>query len=207
MNQPEAAALLGITTRTLNNYSTEDPPIPLKRISQTCVEYDPSEIVRWFVAHEVSKALRASGSSADEKRIAETRQAVAVAELREIELGKAKGELVLAADMKQEETRLVLTIRQALLTFPHLLAISFEDGLTYAVRKARAEVMVGSVLKILAQPNAEEGGNDSFVPSKGVTIRDTPDAPLSKTNRAPKRPDNTRSARKAKINRLVEGVL
>jgi phage terminase Nu1 subunit (DNA packaging protein) len=152
MNQSEAAQLLSVTSRTLNLWASEEPPIPCKRISQTELNYDASEIVRWYAAHEVTKALRATENRSDEREVAETRDALAKAELREIELAKVKGALLPAADVEREQTRLVLIIRQALLNVPHQVSVAFEDGLSYSERKEKAQKMIDTILRGLADP-------------------------------------------------------
>lgn len=150
MNQPEAANLLSVTVRTLNSWAGEDPPIPFKRVSQTEVIYEAPEIVRWFAAREVRKAIRTSSNWREEKDVAESREAVAKAELREIELARVKGDLLPVADVEREWTGHVLMVRQALLNVPHQVAVAFEDGLAYAEKKLKLQSMIDGLLRNLA---------------------------------------------------------
>lgn len=162
MNQVEAANLLSVTARTLNDWAREDPPIPVKKSAKGELNYEGPEIVRWRTAREVNKAIRISNNWQEERQIAESREAVAKAELREIELAKVKGDLLLAAEVEREWTGEVLMVRQALLNIPHQLAVAIQDGMNYAEKKTKAQALIDALLHNLA--GADPGPNPAPPP-------------------------------------------
>ncbi len=188
MNQLEAANLLSVTVRTLSSWHSEDPPIPFKRISQTELDYAAPEIVRWWGAREVRKAIRTSNNWQEEKMVAESREAVAKAELREIELARVKAELLPAGEVERAWTQMLLTFRQALLNMPHQLAVAFEDGLAYAERKAKVQAMIDRALRDLA---AEPVPGPAPVPAAAETPAPKPKAPAKQKPVAAKRKSPT----------------
>ena len=148
MNQIEAAKLLGVTERTLRNWEKEVPPIPVNQITDTRVEYDAPMIVKWYVDFKLSQYAKANVGS--DKKAAETREAFAKAELREIELAKEKGELVPVDEVAEIWLKHVLVVRNTILNFPHQIAISIEDGLSYQEKKQKVQNMVDELLRNLA---------------------------------------------------------
>jgi predicted DNA-binding transcriptional regulator AlpA len=147
MNQSEVCKLLSVSRQTVTAWQKEKPPIPFERIGSAVV-FDAPEVVAWFAAREVSKALLSNAYVSDERKAAECRDAMARAELREIELARVKGELLPAGEVQREWTGLVIITRNAMLNLAHPLAI-IEDGLTYAVKKEKILRQIENVLRVL----------------------------------------------------------
>jgi phage terminase Nu1 subunit (DNA packaging protein) len=150
MKQTEAAILLGVKPKTLISWAKLDPPLPVTKISATEVDYDAPSIVQWLVQYEVQKYAQKNVYSSEEKKLAETREAFAKAELQEIKLAEIKGELLPVKEVQTVWTNQVLVIRRGLLNLPHRLATAVEDGLSYQEKKDKAQQIIDEVLEFLA---------------------------------------------------------
>jgi predicted DNA-binding transcriptional regulator AlpA len=47
INRKEVAEMLGVTTRTVQNWEKNERGLPVKKISPRCYRYDPDEVQRW----------------------------------------------------------------------------------------------------------------------------------------------------------------
>ena len=139
LNQSEAAKLLGVTERTIRDWQKLTPNLPFKKINQTVAEYDASEIVSWFTEYKLQQFKNTQVYTTEDKKLFETREAAARAELKEIELSVAKGDLLPVKDVEIQWTNLILTIRQSILTLPHVIATIIDDGLSYQEKKYKIQ--------------------------------------------------------------------
>ena len=153
--QGEMAQLLGVGQRSIRDWQKLTPGLPFTKLRETACEYDAAEVIQWFAAFRTAQALARETFSADDKRMAETREAIARAEQREIDVAKSKGELVEVKDVEATWTALVLTTKRILLNVPHRLAMVMEDGQTYDERKDKARILVEEALKALSRDGGE----------------------------------------------------
>jgi DNA-binding transcriptional MerR regulator len=151
MDQIEAAKLLGIDARTLRRYTKMDPPLPSTKANVRNADYSGPDIVEWFVRYQLQQFKDTLSLSPEDKRLADAREALARAELREIELATTKGELLKVKDVETEWSSLILMFRQTLLNLPHILATTIDDGLSYQQRKDKVQREIDTILKTLAE--------------------------------------------------------
>lgn len=154
IKQKEVARLLGIDTRTVKLYQAlEDDPLPVIKAGIRIADYEDEEVITWYVRYCIGQYKKTLAFTTDDKKKYETREALARAEQREIDVAKSKGELLRAQDVEQEWTNELTNIKRTLLTVPHKLAVSVEDGLSYSEKKEIAQKLIDETLKLLAKGN------------------------------------------------------
>ena len=150
LNQAEVANLLGVDVKTIRNYQKLEPGLPFNKVNATTTEYEPTEVVQWFVDYRLALFKANEVYTTEDKKLAEAREAFAKAELREIEVAKEHRKLILVSDVEKTWTDLILTVKRHLLNVPHRLAMAIEDGLTYEEKKEKGRLIIEEILKFLA---------------------------------------------------------
>ena len=112
VNQRELAALLGLTTRQVNNLVERGMPVSSadgKRL------YDAPACIAWYRDAKVAEAVAEVGP--DDFDTQRTRKTAAEARLAELELAKQEGRVVAVEDAAREVDALLDRLRAVLLAF------------------------------------------------------------------------------------------
>jgi phage terminase Nu1 subunit (DNA packaging protein) len=117
VNARELARMLGVTNATIRDWEASGLPILKKGSPGVPSEYDSVACVRWW-AENISGKTQTPVDLAD----AEKREAIARAELRELELMVKKGQFVMADDVERTYTRAFANIKTKLQAMPTKLA-------------------------------------------------------------------------------------
>lgn len=144
VSQSEAARRLGMTPQALGRW-TDRPgaPVELTKGRPYCVWPD---FPKWRDAELTRKAKEEAGPADFEK--AKARKMAAEAELAEMELARARGELVTVADAGERLAKILERVRSRLVAFPGKLAPRLV-GVDTAM-EARG-VLEGAVAEVLTE--------------------------------------------------------
>jgi phage terminase Nu1 subunit (DNA packaging protein) len=114
LNKTQLADFLGFSERSLTDWAVETPPMPILRSGERgeANEYDTAAVVLWML-ERARRQVRAE-SPRDELYRSQKK-------LVDLQLAKQEGELVSAAEVEQEYSRLVVNARQRLLQLPTLM--------------------------------------------------------------------------------------
>lgn len=116
VNKRELAEILGISERTLSDWQTE-PAFPIVELAEVRGEenaYDTALVIAWWLLREISRT-----SETDKAR---RRLLTAQAEHKELELARARGQLVAADDVRRAAYETAHDVRNAMMTIPDHVA-------------------------------------------------------------------------------------
>jgi len=149
MDAETVAGLLGVSTRQLNNYiNLKGLPSNGSGRQRTFVWGD---VLEWFIGYRLSletgdgnggsdddefgDSTSVSGGKKEDIRQANLRKTKAEANLKELQLGRLRGEVISIAEAKTRLDRMMSNLRAKLLSMPPKLANRIEGEKTRAARE------------------------------------------------------------------------
>lgn len=101
LNRGEMADVLGKEPGTLDRWTREGAPVLDRPGQGRAAKFDSAAVINWAIAREVERALERAeaGAAAEDLEEWRTRKMAAQAQLAEIEVARARGELVLADEI------------------------------------------------------------------------------------------------------------
>ena len=109
----ELASLLGVSLSTLKDYYRLGMPGAIAKN-----KYPVRASIDWLINHQLQQALKSSKPQLMTEQDAKARKLSAEAQLAELELAAARGEVVNVSDATKELERYLSVVRASLLSFP-----------------------------------------------------------------------------------------
>ena len=145
VNQKELAALLGLTTRQVNNLVEKGMPVVSENGKRL---YDAPRCIAWYREAKVAEAVRANAPADLEE--AKARKMSAEAELAEMQRDLERGRLMPVVDAEKAVGEIVGMVRAKLMAMPGKIGPLMVGCRTIAESTGRLEPAVHDVLLELA---------------------------------------------------------
>ena len=110
MNRKQTAAALGVDPTTLDSWTAKGCPAD-RHGKGNPATFDLSEVVRWRIQFETEKALEAVSRDAGDLDALRARKLAAEAGIREIQLARAKADLIPAQEFELALSSLLIAAR------------------------------------------------------------------------------------------------
>lgn len=154
VNKKTLSEIIGYSERTLTEWQ-KDPSFPIAKDGERgqSNNYDVSQVINWYVRKQVAD------SGVEKPRDRKDRLS---ADMLELEMAEKIGGLVLANDVKQQITALVIAVRTEILNGNHKLKTELDAMYGFDTDIELLDEHSRSVLNTLSgyQPVVDQGGDE-----------------------------------------------
>lgn len=157
-SQADIAFLLGVTTRTVQRMSDEDPPIP----RNADATYDAVAVVAWHAERQARLAGPGDDAEAGYHE-ALTRKTAAQADLAELQVAELRADLMRIDDVEAEVRKAVTQVDAALRNIPARYAAELAAGTTKKMRTTQAMRLLDEIVERIRgdlRAFADDDGDD-----------------------------------------------
>jgi len=156
VNRQDLLHILGCSAPTIADYEQRGMPVEKKGGKGVANEYNTASVISWLVSHKAG-ALPTGGKRLDHES-EKARKTTAEADLKEIEVAQARGEVVPIEYAVKEFAKRVAATRAKMLALPTKLAPVLVVMTDIEESRAAIEDMIREGLDELSR---EAGGNDA----------------------------------------------
>lgn len=159
LNRSDLAHHLGVQPPTIDQWIREGMPSVTKGGQGRAWQFDLGAVVRWYGDR---RELSATKKAPSDEREAKARKLAAEAEMTELDLAKAKGEVALISEIEKIWTRKMAIIRANVMNVPARAVIQLlgETNETEFKRKLKAELTTALVTAANTEINLDDEGED-----------------------------------------------
>lgn len=157
VNRQELAQAMGVSLPTVDRWVRDGAPVKVRGSKGIPWEFELPAVVTWWGERQRQAA---AGSAPTDAEDAKRRKACAEAELAELELAKAKGEVAPVRDFERAQAKIMAVIRQNVLNVPQRAVLKLLGETDEGAFKAKLRAELSMALEQSAQADIDLGDDD-----------------------------------------------